>query len=364
MTPSRFKLNYDGKPRKKSFLILEDGSVFDGVSFGSEIDGYGEVVFTTSMTGYLESLTDPSYKNQILVFASPTVANYSMRKSRMESSGIMVAGVITRDSHSVLQGGDDWEEFNDLLAGSNIPGLDLVDTRALVRKIREKGVTRGWISRDKSLKKEFPDPMASDVVSLVTPSSDIILKGNGDGKILFIDVGSKNSIKEEMLKFSSLVVASPRSDFSKLNDDYSLIFISNGPGDPAHASLEPVRRFIRDMAGKKPIFGVCLGHQLIGLAMGGKTLKMKFGHRGSNHAVSDGNRILITTHNHGYALDEASLNGTGLEVVQRDVNDRTVERIENRKLRIYSVQYHPEASPGPHDSKDFFSEIKREMGEA
>ena len=364
MTPSRFKLNYDGKPRKKSFLILEDGSVFEGVSFGSEIEGYGEVVFTTSMTGYLESLTDPSYKNQILVFASPTVANYSMGKSRMESSGIMVSGVITRDSHSVLQGGDDWEEFNDLLSNSGIPGLDMVDTRALVRKLRENGVMRGWICSDKSLKREFPDPMAEDVVSLVSPTSVTTFSGNGNGKILFIDVGSKNSIKDEMLKFSSLVVASPKSDFSKIEDDYSLIFISNGPGDPSHISLEPVRRFIKDMAGKKPIFGVCLGHQLIGLAMGGKTLKMKFGHRGSNHAVSDGRSILITTHNHGYALDESSLSGTGLDVVQRDVNDLTVERIENRKLRIYSVQYHPEASPGPHDSKGFFSEIKREMGEA
>jgi carbamoyl-phosphate synthase small subunit len=364
MTPSRFKLNYGGKPRKKSFLILEDGSVFDGVSFGSEIDGYGEVVFTTSMTGYLESLTDPSYKNQILVFASPTVANYSIKKSRMESSGIVVSGLVTRDAHAILPGGEDWEEFNDLLSDSSVPGIDMVDTRALVRKLREKGVMRGWISSEKSLSREFPDPMAQDVVSLVSPSSNTRIKGNGDGTILYIDVGSKNSIKEEMLKFSSLIVTSPKSDLSKIGYDYSLIFISNGPGDPAHPSLEPVRRFIREMAGKKPIFGVCLGHQLIGLAMGGKTLKMKFGHRGSNHAVSDGRNILITTHNHGYALDEPSLSGTGLEIVQRDVNDLTVERIENRNLGIYSVQYHPEASPGPHDSKGFFSEIRRAMGEA
>ena len=364
MTPSRFKLNSGSKPGNKVFLKLEDGTVIEGVSFGSDWEGYGEVVFTTSMTGYLESITDPSYRNQILTFASPTIANYSIRKGRMESGNIKVSGIITRDSHSVLPGGEDWELFNQLLVKDGVPGLDMVDTRSLVRKLREKGVMRGWVTNDPEKTHEFPDPMAEDVVSKVSPETDTFVQGGGNKTILFIDMGSKNSIKEELLKFASLRVVSHRSLLSRMEEDYSLIFLSNGPGDPSFQSLQPVRDLVRKRAGEVPIFGVCLGHQVIGLAFGAKTVKMKFGHRGSNHAVSDGNKVLITSHNHGYAVDESSLRNTGLEAVQWDLNDRTVERIENRDLNIFSVQYHPEASPGPHDSKGFFQEVKRYLGEA
>lgn len=358
ITPPRLNLSFGEEPRKKGFLILENGTVFEGVQFGWDGDTYGEVVFTTSMTGYLESITDPSYCNQILVFASPTIGNYSISKGCMESPRAMVSGMITRDGHSVLPGGEDWESFRSFLIENHIPALDQIDTRTLVRTIRENGVLRGWISSRKELKRDFPDPMAEDIVSRISPTGGSVIKGSGVDRILFIDVGSKNSLRNEVLKIGTIQVESVLSDFKNVGDDYSLIFVSNGPGDPSHASLRPVIEFLRESAGKVPIAGVCLGHQLLGISMGANTMKMKFGHRGSNHAVSDGKKIMITTHNHGYSIVPETLSGTGLTATQWDVNDRTVERMENRKMKILSVQYHPEASPGPHDARIFFEEVK------
>ena len=354
-------MSFADEPRKKGFIVLENGTVFEGIQFGWDGDSYGEVVFTTSMTGYLESITDPSYCNQILVFASPTVGNYSMSKGVMESSGAKVAGIITRNGHSMLSGGEDWNQFRTFLVENHVPALDLVDTRNLVRIIREKGVLRGWITSDSTKKMEFPDPMAVDIVSRISLPGETLLQGANSREILFIDVGTKNSLKNEILKIASIRMVSVLTDLSSLGDDYSLIFVSNGPGDPSHPSLEPVVRFLREKAGKIPIAGVCLGHQLIALSMGGKTMKMKFGHRGSNHAVSDGRNIMITTHNHGYSVVPESIESSGLAVTQWDVNDRTVERMESRSMRMISVQYHPEASPGPHDARVFFEEVRNLM---
>lgn len=354
-------MSFEGEPRKKGYLVLENGAVFEGVQFGWDGDSYGEVVFTTSMTGYLESITDPSYCNQILVFATPTVGNYSISKGSMESSGARVSGIITRDGHSMLTGGEDWNEFRSFLVTSHVPALDLVDTRTLIRIIREKGVLRGWITSDSTIKRDFPDPMAEDIVSRISQPGETLLPGAGNKKILFIDVGAKNSLKNEILKIASIRVVSVLSDLSKLDDDYSLIFVSNGPGDPSHPSLAPVVKFLKDRAEKVPIAGVCLGHQLIALSMGGKTMKMKFGHRGSNHAVSDGRIIMITTHNHGYSVVPESIEGSELLATQWDINDRTVERMETRNKLMISVQYHPEASPGPHDARGFFQEIRNLM---
>ncbi len=342
------------------YLILEDGTVLKGIGFGYLGESYGEIVFTTSMTGYLESITDPSYRNQILTFASPTIANYPLSMGSFESDEVQVSGIVTRDAHAQLMIDDSWLEFNSLLEENKVPGLDLVDTRYLVRKIREKGVMRAYISSENVVPDSFPDPMDEDVVSKVTCTKEYTVESGKKKNLLFIDVGAKKSLVKEMAGVANLHVVPYNTDFDKLGN-YDGIFISNGPGDPSHKSLNGITEFLREKSSEVPIYGVCLGHQLISIAMGGKTLKMKFGHRGSNHAVTDGRKIYITSHNHGYAVDPDSLNKTGLKVVQWDVNDKGVEMVKHQDLHIFSVQYHPEASPGPHDSRWFFDMVKQDL---
>lgn len=343
------------------YLILEDGTVLKGVAFGYSGDSYGEIVFTTSMTGYLESITDPSYRNQILTFASPTVANYPLSMGLFESDSVQVSGIVARDAHAQLVIDQSWLDFNQLLEDQKVPGIDLVDTRLLVRKIREKGVMRAYISSLPDVPEEFPDPMDQDVVSKVSCREPYQVEGREGHRILFIDVGAKKSLVSEMSRLAGLYVVPYSTDFSKLDFDYDSIFISNGPGDPSHDSLSGVTDFIRKRSEDTHIYGVCLGHQIISLALGGKTMKMKFGHRGSSHAVTDGNRIFITTHNHGYAVERSSLENTGLSVAQWDINDGSVEMVRHENKPIFSVQYHPEASPGPRDARWFFDDIRKDL---
>ncbi|WP_297216589.1 glutamine-hydrolyzing carbamoyl-phosphate synthase small subunit [Thermoplasma sp.] len=339
----------------KRYLITEDGTVIVGSGYGSPVTGYGELVFTTSMTGYLESLTDPSYVGQMLVFASPTISNYELHKGVMESQRVKVSGVITRDAHMELPAGSLGGDFDRFLRDEGIPAIDGVDTRFIVRKIRQGGVLRAYITDNPEAVKDFPDPMNEDLVTKALDSTGIRnIKGNGEERILFIDLGSKKTLRDMMLNHFSLTVASPDSDLDSI-DHYDAIFVSNGPGDPQHPSLKPVVEFIRKNLGRKPVFGICFGLQIIALAYGSKTYKMKFGHRGSNHAVSDGRRVFITTHNHGYAVDPDTIGD--FHVTERDVNDGTVEMIEDDMMM--AVQYHPEASPGPHDTRWFFSEMRR-----
>lgn len=343
------------------YLILEDGTVLKGIGFGFHGDAYGEIVFNTSMTGYLESMTDPSYRNQILTFASPTIANYPVSKGLFESDTIQVSAIVTRDAHAQLGIDESWQDFNSLLEEHRIPGIDLIDTRLLVRKIRSNGVMRAYVSSSPEIPEEFPDPMAEDVVAKVSCSEPYRVDSGLDKTLLFIDVGTKKSLLKEISSIANLEVVPYNTDFNSLKEDYDGIFVSNGPGDPSHSGLNGVTGFLAKRAGQVPIYGVCLGHQLISISMGAKTVKMKFGHRGSNHAVTDGKKIYITSHNHGYAVDEASLKGTGLVPVQWDINDRSVEMVRHSTIRMFSVQYHPEASPGPHDSRWFFLEMKNDL---
>lgn len=343
------------------YLILEDGTTMNGTPYGAETEAYGEIVFTTSMTGYVESLTDPSYRGQIIVFASPTVANYPISKSKMESERVQASAVITRDAHANLYSGEVGEQFDIFLKENGVPGIDGIDTRMLVRKIREFGTMKAWISDSPTFPSDWPDPMERNLVGEVSRSETYILSGIGKRKLLFIDVGAKKSLIGKVNEVGSLKMVPYDFDFSSLEDDYDAVFISNGPGDPSHNSLGNVVEFVKSMIKEKPIFGVCLGHQLISLALGAKTKKMRFGHRGSNHAVTDGSKIWITSHNHGYTVDEGSLQGTGLEPKQWDVNDGGIEMVEHSELPIFSVQYHPEASPGPHDSEWFFEKMSKTM---
>ncbi|KAA8922218.1 MAG: glutamine-hydrolyzing carbamoyl-phosphate synthase small subunit [Thermoplasma sp.] len=344
----------------KRYLITNDGTVISGYGYGSPVTGYGELVFTTSMTGYLESLTDPSYVGQILVFASPTISNYDLRKGVMESERVKVSGVVTRDAHIEFPAGGLGTEFDRFLMDEGIPGIDGVDTRLLVRKIRQGGVMRAYITDDPEKAKIFPDPMAENLVSKAVEARGIRnIRGKGEKKLLFIDLGSKKTLRDMMLDHFSLTVASVDSDLDSI-DRYDAIFVSNGPGDPDHPSLKPVVEFLRKNIGVKPIFGICFGLQIIALAYGSKTYKMKFGHRGSNHAVTDGSRIFITTHNHGYAVNPDYVKD--FRVSEYDINDGTIEMIEDDMMM--AVQYHPEASPGPHDTRWFFSEMRRRTEDA
>lgn len=338
----------------KRYLILEDGSVFTGNGFGADSEAYGEVVFTTSMTGYQESITDPSYRRQILVFAEPAISNYPLSKDFMEAPRVMVAGVITRNSHMEQRRSDEAESFSRLLARNNIPGMDNVDTRSLILKLRKHGVMRGFISDRKERPSSWPDPFQGDVVA--ESLFDLPEAEEHDKKVLYINVGSKLSLYSEIAKIFQPIVVTHRSDLFAIGG-YDGIFISNGPGDPSSDALRPVVNFLREMIGKKPIIGVCLGHQLVGIAAGMQTFKMKFGHRGSNHAVTDGKNVWITTHNHGYAVKPMA--ESVLSATMWDVNDGTIERIESREKSVLTVQFHPEACPGPTDGKIVFSHFKR-----
>ncbi len=340
------------------YLMLEDGTILKGTAYGHDAGAYGEIVFTTSMTGYMESLTDPSYRGQILIFAFPTIANYPFSDGQMESSEIQVEALVTKDAHSFLSGGKPGEDFEKFLKESGVPGIDGIDTRSLVKKIRQHGVMRAWISDRPDFPKEWPDPMERDLVGETTTGERYSVKGQGELKLLFIDIGAKRSLVRKMCEVGSLDVVPYNFDFTKLTGEYDAIFLSNGPGDPSHGSLAAVTEFVREKVQDWPVYGVCLGHQVISIALGGRTEKMRFGHRGSNHAVTDGQKIWITTHNHGYAVNEESLKNTELEVTQWDVNDRTVEMVQHRSRPVFSVQYHPEASPGPHDSEWFFEMVK------
>ncbi|MFG1520260.1 MAG: glutamine-hydrolyzing carbamoyl-phosphate synthase small subunit [Thermoplasmataceae archaeon] len=343
------------------WLILEDGTSFQGVPFGSESACSGEIVFTTSMTGYVETITDPSYRGQIVVFASPTIGNYPLRKGKMQSQSPHVSGIVTRDAHAIMRSDPEWIDFHNLLSKHGIPGIDGIDTRMIVKKIRENGVMKATIKDDPEVSVKWEDPMQRNLVSEVSPPSEKFIQGNGKDTFLFIDLGAKVSLTENMLKLGSIY--SVRYDFNpdSVRVNYDAIFLSNGPGDPSHESLKPLVKFVSENIGKIPVFGVCLGHQIIGLASGAATEKMKYGHRGVNHAVTDGSSIMVTSHNHGYAINRSSLDNTDLRLVQWDINDGTVERIESSYHKIMSVQYHPEASPGPSDGSVFFREIKRLM---
>ncbi len=344
------------------YLILEDGSVYKGKAYGYDGEAYGELVFTTSMAGYLETITDPSYAGQILIFAYPEIANYPLSYESMESDKIQVSALVTRDAHIEMPAGDLGESFHEFMKRNKIPGIDGIDTRHLVEKIRKNGVMRAWIKNSDTIPDDFPDTMNDDLVGLVSRKHESFVK-SGNKKILFIDVGAKNSLINNLSKIASLHIIPYNYDFDRIKEDYDMIFIPNGPGNPAHESLNNLRAFIKSSFGNVPVTGVCLGNQLIALAAGAKTEKMKFGHRGVNHAVTDGDRIYITSHNHGYAVSRDSLNGTGLRLAGWDINDMTVEMLEGHELKTFSVQFHPEAHPGPYDGSWFFDRLKEMLGD-
>lgn len=348
----------------KGKLILEDGSVFSGELLNN-IKATGEVVFNTSMTGYQESLTDPSYCRQILTLTYPMVGNYGIADIFMQSRKSFVNGFVIGE---LCEEGSNWHyetSLADFLTKQGVPCLYNVDTRAVTRKIRSAGTMKGIIVADDAAKTEMDElfvvPIKKDVVmEVTTPETYTIEADKADAPLVVaMDFGVKQNILKSLHELGCQIKVVPADTKAKdvlaMNPDG--IFLSNGPGDPA--DVPEIVEEIKKLLGKKPIFGICLGHQLLARALGAKTYKLKFGHRGSNQPVKNllTGRVQISSQNHGFAVDEESLKDLPLEVTHINVNDGTVEGIRHTEMPIFSVQYHPEASPGPDDNMYLFDEF-------
>ncbi len=343
-------------------LVLEDGSVYDGWDLGATGSVAGEVVFNTGMTGYQEILTDPSYYGQIVVMTYPLIGNYGMHPSRCQSSRPQVRGFVVSEacvcpSHWQSEGA-----LHEYLATNGIVAMCGADTRALTRRIRDRGTMRGVIAAEGSRGFEPPEAAVMmdtidlrDAIMRVTSSTESRIPGPGP-RVVVVDYGAKKRIIRMLAEAGCDLVVVPAWYTSQqvLALEPEGVVLSNGPGDPRDAGDQV--RAAAGLLGRVPIFGICLGHQVLALAAGARTYKMKYGHRGSNHPVKDlrTRRAWITSQNHGYAVDPMTLEGTGLEVVQVSLTDGTVEGIVHRSEPIMSVQYHPEAGPGPHDSGSLF----------
>lgn len=348
----------------RATLVLANGSVFHGNGFGAEAEKVGELVFNTGMSGYQEALTDPSYCGQILLFTYPLIGNYGINSFDKESEKIHPRGVIVRYLNKDHIHRNSISNLNDFLVDNSVPGLSEIDTRSIVRTIRSSGVMPAAISTKDTdpktlLKKieEFEYSNYDYLLDVTVPKKEVHGVGT---KIALLDYGMKNGIIRELIQRKCEVHVFPASASSK--DIKAIepegIMISNGPGDPAIPKY--AHKVVEEITGYKPIFAICLGHQLLAHSHGGSTKKLKFGHRGQNHAVLDlkSNKISITTQNHGFAVDKIP---RGFSVTKINVNDKTVEGMENENKDVFSVQYHPEASPGPHDSKNLFDEFLRRV---
>ncbi|MBN1972629.1 MAG: glutamine-hydrolyzing carbamoyl-phosphate synthase small subunit [Sedimentisphaerales bacterium] len=363
----------------KAILLLEDGTIFEGNSFGAKGQKCGEVVFNTSMAGYQEILTDPSYHEQIITMTYPLIGNYGTNKEDWESRKSFVAGFIVKENCDYPSNWRNQQSLSDYLKENNIVGLEGIDTRALVKHIRIRGAMRGIISSDdfniKNLKQkldEYPGLVGRDIVKNVTSKKpynwdkgviDVLknseLKPEKKYRVVAFDYGIKQNILRLLRSHGCEVIVVPAETTAKevLAKKPDGVFLSNGPGDPA--AVDYAIESVRNLLGKVPIFGICLGHQILALALGAKTYKLKFGHRGANHPVKNlrTGQIEITSQNHGFCVDMDSLAGKKVELTHLNLNDNTNEGIECKKMKAFSVQYHPEASPGPHDSNYLFNDF-------
>lgn len=379
----------------KAILALEDGTVFHGQGFGAQARACGEVCFNTSMTGYQEILTDPSYKGQIVTMTYPLIGNYGVNDQDVESWRPHVAGFVIRELSPVVSNWRSDSSLGEYLERNGIPGIQGIDTRALTRKLRVRGAMKGFISTEGvdetealACARAWEGLVGVDYVREVThkkafawdpedeqSASFNIVRGNkvsdvrevrdplppADIPIVAYDFGMKYNILRRLRQhgFRVQVVPATTSAAEALKQKPAGVFLSNGPGDPA--GVPYAARAVRDIVESGiPTFGICLGHQILGLALGGKTFKLKFGHRGGNQPVKDleTGRVEITSQNHGFAVDAKSL-PPEVSVNRINLNDQTVEGMRHRTKPIFCVQYHPEASPGPHDSNPLFAEFRK-----
>jgi len=346
---------------KRILLILEDGSSYDGFSFGYESSTAGEVVFNTAMTGYPESLTDPSYYGQILISTYPLIGNYGVPNDKivngipefLESSKIQVNGFVISDYSFEYSHWNAKKSLSEWLIENKVPGIFGVDTRALTKKLREKGSMLGKIVFENDI--DLVDPNIENLVEKVSVKEKETF-GNGKKKIILVDLGVKNNIVRCLLKRDTTVIKVPWN-FDFTNDDYDGLVISNGPGNPTFCeqTVGNIKKVLND---EKPIFGICMGNQLLSLAAGGKIYKLKYGHRSHNQPVIQAGtkQCYITSQNHGYAVDDSHLDD-GWEPYFVNLNDNTCEGIKHMEKPFFSTQFHPEASSGPTDTEFLFDEF-------
>lgn len=340
-------------------LILENGMTFEGKAFGCLKDSVGEVVFTTGMTGYQEVLTDPSYYGQIVTMTYPLIGNYGINLEDMESKSPKVKGFIVREKCNLPNNFRCELELDDFLKQNKIIGLEGIDTRALTKVLRNKGTMKGIIVTDEmdeeTIQEKIKNFSNEGAVMKVTTDNTYEIEGKGK-HVAVIDFGIKQNIincfKKRGCKLTVFRADVSAEEVLAVNPD--LVFLSNGPGNPAE--LTDVIENIKKLIGKKPMVGICLGHQLLALALGGKTTKLKFGHRGCNHPVKDldDDKVTITSQNHGYVVETLP---DDVEVTHININDGTVEGLRHKELPIFSVQFHPEASAGPRDSEYIFDKF-------
>jgi len=360
----------------KAVLLLEDGTLFEGKAFGAKGIKCGEVVFNTAMTGYQEILTDPSYHEQIITMTYPLIGNYGTNNCDTESRKVFARGFIVKENCDYPSNWQSSGSLNDYLAKNKVVGLEGIDTRELVKHIRTKGAMRGIISSTqfnvsdlKAKLEKYPGLVGRDIVTKVSSKKpyhwdkgvyDVLEQTQSlpeaKYKVVAYDFGIKHNILRLLRTHGCDVSVVPAQTTVEdvLNMKPDGVFLSNGPGDP-----EPVQYAvdnIKKLLGKLPIFGICLGHQLLALAMGAKSYKLKFGHRGANHPVQNltTKKIEITSQNHGFCIDIDSFGGDNVEITHINLNDQTLEGFKCKNLPAFSVQYHPEASPGPHDSNYLF----------
>ncbi|BCB03290.1 carbamoyl phosphate synthase small subunit [Bacillus sp. KH172YL63] len=353
----------------KRQLILDDGTVFMGEGFGANEETIGEVVFNTSMTGYQEILSDPSYCGQLVTMTYPLIGNYGINRDDFESITPAVKAIIVREVADFPSNWRNESTLDELLKIKGIPGIAAIDTRKLTRVIRKHGAMKGIIcsgeiEAETMLARLRETELPFDQVQQVSTKTAYASPGRGF-RVVLMDFGMKHGILRELNKRDCDVIVVPydttAEEIRRLQPDG--IMLSNGPGDPK--DVPQAIGTIRALIGEFPIFGICLGHQLFALACGGDTFKMKFGHRGGNHPVKDllTGKVALTSQNHGYAVDEKSLTESRLQVTHTAINDGTVEGLKHRDYPAFTVQYHPEASPGPEDSNYLFDDFLQLMKE-